>query len=252
MHVTTASDGLIQADLAEPLWVQTMRLIQGQIDAGDLAPGSRLPAERSLCLGLGISRVTLRKALAGLVDRGALRSSHGRGWYVAAPAVRGEWPNTLESFTETARRMGLTATSTVLGAGTVPASLDTAETLRVAPGTALFVLERVRRLDGVPTAYDRTCVPLHLAPDITEVDFATASLYAYLGEHGVEPVRAESTMEARCADPVLAERLDLVPGAPVLVLDQVAMDSGGRPVLTSVVQYSGERYRLRTVFARSR
>jgi GntR family transcriptional regulator len=248
---TTSPNGPITADQAEPLWVQAMQHIQVQIEAGDLPAGSRLPAERELCLRLGISRVTLRKALAGLVERGALRPSHGRGWYVAAPTVRGEWPNTLESFTETARRMGLVPTSVVVSSQVVHASLDLAETLRVAPGTAVYVLERIRLLDGVPTAFDRTSLPLHLAPEIETTDFATESLYAYLAVNGVHPVRAESTIEARQADPLLAERLDLVPGAPVLVLDQVAVDVGGRPVLASVVQYSGERYRLRTVFARS-
>jgi DNA-binding GntR family transcriptional regulator len=34
---------------------------------------------------VGISRVTLRKALT-LVNRGILTASHGRGWFVASPS----------------------------------------------------------------------------------------------------------------------------------------------------------------------
>lgn len=242
---------VLLAEHAEPLWVQTMRLIEDQVRSGELPAGSRLPAERDLCLRLGISRVTLRKALSGLVEQGTLRSSHGRGWFVADASARSEWPNTLESFTETARRIGLPATSTVLTAATTLASLDEAETLHVAPGTPLFVLERVRLLGGVPTAHDRTTFPLALAPTAADTDFATASLYAFLEANDVEPAHAESTIEARVAEPWLAEQLGLAPGAPVLVLDQVAVDADGRPLLTSVVRYSGERYRLRTVFSRA-
>lgn len=240
-----------RSDGADPLWARAMADIEEHIRSGALEPGTRLAPERDLCLQMGVSRVTLRKALGALVERGLLRPSHGRGWFVAGPAPRGEWPNALESFTETARRMGLRATSHVTRAGVVPASLDVAEVLRLAPGTPLFDVERVRLLDDVPIALDRTTLPHTLVPGIEHADLATASLYALLSEHGVEPARAESTIEARAADAGLAELLGIAEGAPVLVLDQVAVDGAGRPLLTSVVRYSGERYRLRTVFARS-
>ena len=51
-----------------------------------------------------------------LVGAGVLNASHGRGWYVAKSASRREWPNTLESFSETAARMGLEPQSEVLRA----------------------------------------------------------------------------------------------------------------------------------------
>lgn len=240
-----------RSDGPDPLWSRAMADIEEQIRSGALEPGTRLAPERDLCQQMGVSRVTLRKALGALVERGYLRASHGRGWFVAGPAPRGEWPNALESFTETARRMGLRATSRVTWSGVVPASLDVAETLRVAPGTPLFDVERVRLLDDVPIALDRTTLPHALVPGIEDADLATASLYALLSEHGVEPVRAESTIEARAADAGLAQLLGIAEGAPVLVLDQVAVDGAGRPLLASVVRYSGERYRLRTVFART-
>src|ERR1700756_6062088 len=102
---------IIRPDYPEPLWIQAATLIRNQIDEGVLRAGARLPPERELCQQLGISRVTLRKALHQLVDAGALNASHSRGWYVAKRAAKREWPNTLESFTETADRMGLATRS---------------------------------------------------------------------------------------------------------------------------------------------
>lgn len=50
------------------------------IELGRLLPGDRLPAERELATQLGVSRVTLRDALADLVGAGLLeRSSRGSG-----------------------------------------------------------------------------------------------------------------------------------------------------------------------------
>jgi GntR family transcriptional regulator len=254
MSDSPVPSAVIRADYPEPLWIQAVELISREIETGILKPGMRLPPERELCLQLGISRVTLRKALTELVGQGVLSPSHGRGWYVADPAGAGQardWPNNLESFTETAQRMGLPASSLVLRAEVVLASLDEAERLLVAPGTPLFVLERVRLLGGVPIAVDATRVPESLAPGIAEADFAEESVYARLEAAGLVLARADSTIEAKGADAELAGHLGVDAGAPVLVLTQLVVDPSDRPVLSSVIRYSGDRYRLRTQFART-
>jgi GntR family transcriptional regulator len=189
----------VRTDYPDPLWVQAADSIRDRIASGDLRAGSRLPPERELCQLLGISRVTLRKALQALVEDGALASSHGRGWYVSGGGVdtRNEWPNSLESFTETAERMGLIATSRVLRADTAPANIDDAELLGIAPGLPLFRLGRVRMLGGVPIALDWALIPAALLPDAEGHDFEDHSLYEALAGAGNELANAETTIEAR-------------------------------------------------------
>ncbi|MEE4543898.1 GntR family transcriptional regulator [Streptomyces sp. V4-01] len=235
---------------ADPLWSQTADIIAGRVERGELAAGARLPAERELCARLDISRVTLRKALAHLVNRGVLTSSHGRGWFVtAAPAApEREWPNDLESFTATARRKRMRPGALVLGHEVVPASLDVAERLLVPAGTPLLRLERVRTLNDVRIAVDLSLVPVALAPGLEQADFATASLFEELRERGVQPDRSVVTIEARAADRALAAELEMAEGTPVLVLDQTVYGRDQRPALLSTLRYSGERYRLRTTF----
>jgi GntR family transcriptional regulator len=235
----------------EPLWIQAADLIRGEIDSGVLKRGARLTPERELCEQLGISRVTLRRALRQLVDEGVLSASHGRGWYITqGTAPKKEWPNRLESFSETAARMGLRTRSTVVRAESSPATLDEAETLSIAPGTILFRLERVRYLEGVPTALDLTRIPLNLVPKIERIDFATRSLYSTLTDAGIEPARADSTIEAGRADERAAELLQIPAGDPLLVMWQLALSAQQEPLFVSTIQYAGERYRLRTSFTR--
>jgi GntR family transcriptional regulator len=242
----------IRADYPEPLWIQAMNLINEEIATGVLKPGMRLPPERELCQQLSISRVTLRKALTKLVEDGVLTASHGRGWYVAATAVATkEWPNSLESFTETAVRMGLVASSRVLRAEVQPASLDEAEELLIAPGTPLFHLERVRLLSNVPIAVDQSRVPAELVPDFLTTDFTRESLYEKLENAGLHFLRADTTIEAREADDFVASNLQLEVGKPVLVMHQLVVDAADKPMFVSTIRYSGERYRLRTFFSRS-
>jgi len=242
---------VIRSDYTEPLWVQAVSLIREQIDHGALKAGSRLPPERELCQQLAISRVTLRKALNHLVEAGVLNATHGRGWYVARSAATREWPNTLESFSETAARMGLEPQSRVLRAEAVPASFDEAEELSIAPSTNLFHLERVRLLDGIPIALDMTQIAVSLVPNIGTVDFTEVSLYNTLSAAGIEPARADATLEAREADAAEAQNLGIAVGKPLLVMRQLAFDLAERRLFTSTIKYAGERYRLRTSFTRT-
>ncbi|MFC4031697.1 GntR family transcriptional regulator [Streptomyces polygonati] len=251
MNDSPEVSGTVLPGYPEPLWIQAVNVIRGEIDRGVLRPGGRLPPERELCQQLGISRVTLRKALGSLVEAGVLSPSHGRGWYVAQVAQKKEWPNSLESFSETAARMGLEPHSKVLRAEATPATIDEAEQLGIAPGTALFRLERVRLLEGVPIALDLTRLRAALVPEIERIDFRSRSLYSLLAAAGVEPVRADSTIEATKADERAAEHLDLALGDPVLVMRQLALSAQQEPLFVSTIRYAGDRYRLRTSFSRS-
>lgn len=245
-----ASDTAVPADGTRPAWARAAAALEEEI-AG-MAQGDRLPSERVLGERLGISRVTLRRALGALVDAGLVTPSHGRGWFVGhGPApVRTDWPNTLESFSETARRKGLTPSSRVLSFVTAPASIDEAEEMRIAPGSPLHRLDRVRLLDGVAVARDRSRIPADLV-DVDPDALVDGSLYATLAAAGVSPVRAEATVEAHAADDELARDLEIEPGQPVLVMRELVTTADGRPVLASTVEYAGERYRLRTTFSRS-
>ena len=240
----------LQSDGPEPLWRQAADAILQEIASGKLASGARLPAERDLFTRMSISRVTLRRALQSLVEEGVLTPSHGRGWYVSAKVPK-EFPNTLESFSETARRLGLTPSSDVLRAEQAPASLDEAEELSIAPGAALFHLERIRRLDQVPVAVDTSFFPVALVPDLSRIDFRNASLFGLLIDAGVDLARAETTIEAHDADPILARHLDIDVGKSTLVMRQLIVDTAGRPLLSSTIRYAGDRYRLRTSFSRT-
>ncbi|MCU1535347.1 MAG: GntR family transcriptional regulator [Glaciihabitans sp.] len=169
----------------------------------------------------------------------------------SAGSPRGEWPTNLESFGETARRMGLVSSSRVRRQEVVAATIDEAEELAIVPGMPVLHLERIRMLDGVPIASDWSCLPAGLVPGILEVDFSRHSLYETLAAAGVHPRRAETTIEAHASDPGVAEDLGIAVESPILSMRQLATDGEGHPVLLSRIRYAGDRYRLRTVFARA-
>jgi len=234
---------------AQPLYLFVAQALADQIAGGALTPGLQLLSERELCKQFGVSRVTVRRALAELRDRGLIESDSARGWFVQAPSL-GE-PNALMSFTEMARGRGLSATSTVLRADVRTASIDEAEELRIAPGSELFDLERIRHLDGVAVAIEHSRLPLRMAPALREADLASGSLYDALRGANVIPAYAEYILQAIAASARQATLLGLPEGAPLLMASAVTHDRGGRPIEISRSVFRGDRYRFRTTLFRS-
>jgi len=85
-QVTQDDDRLEEAD-PRPLWQQLAELLRGRIERGELA--GRLEAETALAQHYGVSRDTVRRALACLARDGLIRSTRGRGTFVLPPNQRG-------------------------------------------------------------------------------------------------------------------------------------------------------------------
>jgi GntR family transcriptional regulator len=234
----------------QPLSLQVYRSILDGIRSGALRPGDRLPGERTLTERLGVSRLTLRRALSALVAEGHVEAAPKSGWFVAEAPLT-DPPAKLLSFSEMARSRGLTPSARVLDASVRPASLQEAEQLHVAPGASLFDLSRVRYLDGIPIAVDRSRVSLARAPFLPEVDFAHASLYAQLEERaGVVPARSEYVVQALPATTAVARRLHLERCEPVLFVGGVIYDQQDVPLELGEITYKGDRYALQVTLHR--
>jgi GntR family transcriptional regulator len=223
--------------------------LEAEIGRGRRPVGSRLPPERALADHFGVSRVTLRRALDELAQAGVVARS-GMAWVVASPAI-GEPPNVLMSFSEMAASRGLKPGGRVLNRGPRPATIDEAEALGLAPGAALFELERLRLLDDVPILIDRTRIPLSLAPGLDKVNLEHRSLYEVLEQRfAIRPTRARLTVEAIPADERRARLLGLEPGQPLLLCQQQSEDELGRRIELCEMVYRGDRYRFRATLER--
>ena len=76
--------GRIDRTRPEHLWAQVAADIRGDIESGRLRPADRLPNEIELATMYGVARLTVRRAIADLVQAGHLVVVRGRGTYVRA------------------------------------------------------------------------------------------------------------------------------------------------------------------------
>jgi DNA-binding GntR family transcriptional regulator len=229
------------------LFHRAFQQIAAQIESGELAPGARLPSERWFGHHLAVSRTTVRRAIEELVEVGLVEHDR-RGLVVARPEPADE--NRLLTLTELALARGLRPTSRVRRAEERPATLDEADVMSVAPGSAVFDLVRVRMLDGVEIAVDHDRVAGSALPNATDLDFTHASLFGEIEEAGTVLAEARTQIEACAATADDAAELDLEPGAPVLVATEQVVDDRGRVVCLSHTVYRSDRHRFLTTFTR--
>jgi GntR family transcriptional regulator len=242
----------LRRDGARRLWEEAAARIEADLTTG--APGTRLPSEAEQAERLGVSRVTVRQALLSLQRRGLIASSPGRGWFLSeeepagppAPRPLFEPPGRLMGFSEMARSKGSAPDSVVLEQARRPATFEEADALSIMPGDDVLVLRRIRRLNAVPVAVDRSLVPLFLLPDALTADFASGSLQAALQAAGAAPVAAETEVEAVAAEGELVSLLKVPSGFPLLKVRQAFFDAAGRPVERGMIVYRGDRYRFRS------
>ncbi len=232
--------------------VQTYRQLTEALRRGAFGPGLRLPAERTLAVEYGVSRVTLRNALQRLADEGQLESVVGSGWFVT-PRVVGEPPSVLQTFTEMAEARGLRPTSRIITQHTRATTLAEADRLRTAPAAQVLEIVRLRGMDDTVICLDSTVLPLPLVADLVDADLNDRSLYEQLQTRcGIRIDRSSYAVQAEAADRSLAAHLGVDVGWPVLVGHEVGYDDTGRPVLVGLTRYRGDAYRFQADLFRPR
>lgn len=228
----------------ETAYEQTASVIED--DLRSLDRGVRLPSERTLSERYGVSRVTIRSALAVLESRGVVAPAASRGWFVTrSPGTAAGPALGVQGFADLARARGLPATALVLDAGVRACTLTEAERLSMAPGAEVFAMRRVRYLDGQVVVVEDNRVPSALCPALAETDFTQASLFATMRAAGHVPSVAEYEVEARIATAEERELLEITDTTPVLTALQLARNQDGRPMEWTAAVYRADRYRFR-------
>ncbi|MEA2519154.1 MAG: GntR family transcriptional regulator [Chloroflexota bacterium] len=215
--------------LADVVRSELKRLILG----GEFAVGSKLPNEDRLCERFGVSRVTIREAVRGLIEDGLVVRRHGSGTYVTRrPLIR----NSLDmnfSYTDHFQASGFRPGRKLLGVRRIAADEELAADLAIPAGSTIVEIRRIRTADGRPAIYSIDRVPDAFVDASVERSELGGSLYRILTAAGHPIAHAEAVLTPTVADKELARLLDVAPGTPIQHLRQSDFDDSGQAVMVS-------------------
>ncbi|MEN9544023.1 MAG: HTH-type transcriptional repressor NagR [Pseudomonadota bacterium] len=222
---------------SQPLYQQLQRALREAIEQQLLAPDDALPSERQLATDLGVSRITVRKAIDGLAAEGLLVSRQGSGNFVR-PRIDKNFAK-LTSFHEDMQSRGRVPRSEWLKRTEGTVSPDEALKLALSPGTLVYRFHRLRYADDAPMALEYATV---VAACLPSIDAVQGSLYEALQKAGSRPVRALQRLRALLLDNEQARWLQAEPGDAGLLVERLGFLRDGRAVELSHSYYRGDTY----------
>lgn len=235
--------------------------LRGQITAGELAPGDRLPTVREAQTLWGVGESVVRSAYSRLTAEGLIRASRGRGTTVVGPDVQAVPVDTKVYRDDLGYYFGSpTQAFRLVGRPTVtlaPATMRVARRLHVEPGSLVVVRDRVlgergtKRTRPTPMQIATSYLPAWLyeaLPIIGEPVTGPGGIYDRIEEWADGPLRwPDPTYGAVNATVDEAKRLRVAAGTALAVRYRVTYLADGRPVELNVTRLDGARFEFQAL-----
>lgn len=225
-----------------PAYFQLAQILYKGIMGGELRPGDRVPSENELSRRYGLSRMTARKAISLLTEKGLVRREKGKGTFVSRPRVEGGIFR-IPDFHDEMRMQGISSDVQLLGVKVVPAGAVQAEKLGIRKGERAIYLERILEGDGDPLVFDRKYIIVDRSQPILEAELGHGSIgELFSGNPGMAPVRADLKLSATKLTAREARLLKSRKGAPAFCMEQLIYAANDRRVIWGWLIYRGDAF----------
>jgi GntR family transcriptional regulator len=229
--------GNLDPDDSLPLYQQLQRGLREAIEQRILGPDDALPSERQLAEDLGISRITVRKAIDGLAAEGLLVSRQGSGNFVSRRIEKNFAK--LTSFSEDMRARGRTPRSVWLKRSEGTVTPEESLKMALSPGSLVYRFHRLRLADDEPMSIEMATIAASSLPSLDAVE---DSLYDALERAGNRPVRALQRLHAMLLNAEQAKLLKARLGDAGLFVERLGYLRDGRAIELSQSFYRGDTY----------
>jgi GntR family transcriptional regulator len=240
-------------DTAAPLYEQVYTALRDAIYRGSLAEGATMPSETDLVRMMGVSRITVRRAIDELVARGLVVRAQGRNTRVRSNIGAEPITANVEELLENNLAMGFRTRAAVVEFDRIPAPPDVAAALEVERGADVLMSVRVRSFEAhQPFSHLTTYLPPEVGKHISRQDLAEHPILVLLEKIGVHVTHADQTISAEAAAPGVAALLHVTAGSALLKIERRVIGDSGRPVEFIRALYRPDLYRYQMRLQRVR
>ncbi|WP_456271127.1 GntR family transcriptional regulator [Bacillus sp. AK031] len=217
---------MIDTNNPVPYHLQIKEIIAKEIAIG--IHKERIPSERDLMDRFSVSRTTIREAISHLVSEGILEKVHGKGTFISQKTPVHEWLDSLNSLTDTVKKMGMEPGSRVLKTALVKEDRLIADMLNV---DIIFTIERLRTADSIHIAIERHYYASEIGLKLAEYDLESTTIYDLLeNDLGIEMEQAEQFISSKVVSKKDAMNLGIPSGSNILCVERVITDTKGEPI----------------------
>lgn len=234
---------MLDGSAITPLYVQLMESIEEKIASGEYKPGDRLQSEMEMAKTYGVSVITVRNAIGGLIEKGLVDRKQGKGTFVTKPKYTKNIKK-LQSFSEMCEQMGVVPGGRMLENRLTEADAKLANRLKIAPGDQVVYISRVRFADGEPVAIENNYFPIKYSFLLGQT-FDDCSLFKFIADHAGSAVAASEKRIELCRATVKeAKLLNVDQGDFLLYVKSTVFDKSGAPMYAGTQIINGERFSL--------
>lgn len=223
------------------LWHQIEDVLTAEITDGQMAPGDQLPSESELMSRFGVSRFTVRQAMARMESKELVRVEQGRGTFVHGGVVKYEISQRTR-FSRNLIEQGFDPGQEHLMDETIAATDKLALALRLKPKTNVYHRRGLAKANGAPVAVFSSYFPIDRFPDIGRVRRQHKTLTAMYVSYGIKDyVRLFTRIEARSPTPEEARLLRQHRSLPVIEVTKIDGVSEEDPISLSQSVWRADR-----------
>lgn len=229
-----------------PFYYQVAETLKERIVSHQYQPDALLPSESRLSEEFDVSNITIRKAMALLVQEGLIIRRRGVGTRVV-PRQEDRIPlkitGNFRDWVDSALRKKYRLTIDVLSIDRMICPRPVAKILQLAQDAEIWRVKRVRKLKGEPASYYINYIPVDLVAPLRKRDFSRRSFIEVFREKGKIPITQTSQkVEAVVSDMDVSSVLGIHFGAALFFVENAYYSADGRPLEVTHIYFRGDRY----------
>lgn len=223
--------------MGSPEYLKIVEAIKSKITSEEVQPGDAIQSENILCEEFNVSRMTVRKGLAVLVNEGYIYSIPGKGNYVCEPnldlyTLHFDEMMTTEKKGEEIR---------LIEVNVIKPSYEVGFNLEIPENKHVIVVKRIFVSDGLVKAYDIKYIPYYRGIPIVEKEIRYATFPEMVAKkNSIFAMTKKLKIRAIAAKGEVSHILDVLDGEPLLVVEQKLLDEKDHPIGWGLMYFTGE------------